>query len=111
MKDTTSFRKIQFKGLSICSHHGETWLTLKKGVQAVDNAMNIWHINTLEHGLSLGVNPNYYFHMLFEKIMEKNLEGIPLEKNESEYNELMDMNFEAQSPIRDKPYFRKNLKR
>ena len=31
-------------------------------MQAVDNAMNIWHIDTLEHGVSLGVNPNFYFH-------------------------------------------------
>ncbi|MFA5584554.1 MAG: hypothetical protein WDA09_10105, partial [Bacteriovoracaceae bacterium] len=56
------FRKLQFKGFAIRSHHGETWHTLKKGVQAVDNALNIWHINTLEHGLSLGINPNFYFH-------------------------------------------------
>src|SRR5690606_27493985 len=39
------FRKLQYRGFKIRSHHGETWHTLKKGIQAVDNAMNIWHID------------------------------------------------------------------
>src|SRR5690606_32928944 len=29
------FRKLHFKGFAIRSHHGETWHTLRKGVQAV----------------------------------------------------------------------------
>mgnify|MGYP002663006303 CR=1 FL=1 len=41
------FRKLQYRGFRIRSHHGETWYTLRKGVQAVDNAMNIWHIDTV----------------------------------------------------------------
>src|SRR3989344_1443991 len=39
----SGFRKLQYRGFKIRSHHGETWHTLKKGIQAVDNAMNIWH--------------------------------------------------------------------
>ena len=66
------FRKLQYRGFKIRSHHGETFYTLKKGIQAVDNAMNIWHIDTLEHGLSLGINPNFYFHKLYQIVMEKN---------------------------------------
>lgn len=75
------FRKLKFRGFSLRSHHGEVWHTLKKGVQAVDNAMNIWHIDTLEHGLSLGINPNTYYHRLFQNIMEQNMlkTAIPLQ--------------------------------
>ena len=66
------FRKLHYRGFTIRSHHGETWHTLKKGVQAVDNALNIWHIDTLEHGLSLGINPNFYYHSMFQRIINKN---------------------------------------
>lgn len=41
------FRKLQYRGFKIRSHHGEVWKTLRKGIQAVDNAMNIWRIDTL----------------------------------------------------------------
>ncbi len=85
------FRKLQFRGFRIRSHHGETWRTLKKGVQAVDNAMNIWHIDALEHGVSLGVNPNYYFHMIFERVLELNNRGVALETDSREGNEVVDM--------------------
>jgi adenosine deaminase len=87
------FRKLHYKGFQIRSHHGETWYTLRKGVQAVDNALNIWHIDTLEHGLSLGLNPNFYFHSLFERVMEKNLkeEAIPIKSHE--HLELNDMDW------------------
>ena len=33
-------RKLQAYGIRARSHHGETWETLRQGVQAVDNAMN-----------------------------------------------------------------------
>ena len=84
----SGFRKLQFFGFKIRSHHGETWQNLKKGIQAVDNAINIWRINTLEHGLSLGINPNYYLHRLYQKISELNKKGIPLKKGTPEYNEI-----------------------
>ena len=45
------FRKLQARGFSVRSHHGETWRTLRHGVQAVDNAMNIWHVDAIEHDL------------------------------------------------------------
>ena len=73
-------RKLQFRGIAIRSHHGETWRTLNRGVQAVDNAMNIWHIDALEHGVSLGVNPNFYFHMVFERALEANTNGQPIDR-------------------------------
>ena len=47
------FRKLQFRGFHIRSHHGETWKSLRRGVQAVDNAMNIWHVDAIEHGRRL----------------------------------------------------------
>lgn len=85
------FRRLHFMGFQIRSHHGETWHTLKKGVQAVDNALNIWHIDTLEHGLSLGINPNFYFHMLFERVMNKNNSGRPVEDGSNDLKELEEL--------------------
>ena len=45
---------------------------MKKGVQAVDNSMNIWRIDTLEHGLALGINPNVYFQTMMEEAITLN---------------------------------------
>lgn len=87
------FRKLQFRGFNIRSHHGETWNILRHGVQAVDNAMNIWQIDTLEHGVSLGVNPNYYFHMVFENAMAANTAGKPVPVGSREHAELQDMDW------------------
>lgn len=96
------FRKLHYKGFRLRSHHGETWHTLRKGVQAVDNAMNIWHIDTLEHGLSLGINPNYYFHSLYQRVMRKNRRGESLKEGSSDYNEIMDMDWYKYNHVRDK---------
>jgi len=96
------FRKLQFKGFNIRSHHGEIWYTLRKGIQAVDNAMNIWHINTLEHGISLGINPNYYFHSLYQRVIKKNQEGKKLKKNSLELYEIEDMNWSFYPKIKEK---------
>jgi len=85
-------RKLQYSGFKIRSHHGETWKTLQKGVQAVDNAMNIWHVDTLEHGLSLGINPNYYFQRLYQKVLRLNQKGkkvIPKSPEAYEVDELL----------------------
>lgn len=87
------FRKLHYKGFSIRSHHGETFHTLKKGVQAVDNAMNIWHIDVLEHGISLGINPNYYYHSLYQRVCALNEQGIPLKEGSKEYEELDEMHW------------------
>lgn len=84
-------RKLQYSGLRIRSHHGETWKNLRRGVQSVDNAMNIWQIDTLEHGLSLGINPNYYFHRLFQNVMQQNSQGLTINQETREYSELEDM--------------------
>ncbi len=91
----SGLRKLQFNGLKIRSHHGETWKNLRRGVQSVDNAMNIWHIDTLEHGLSLGINPNYYFHRIFQKVIDKNQQGIAIAPNTEEAYELEDMVWES----------------
>ncbi|MEQ1722714.1 MAG: hypothetical protein ABL930_06030 [Pseudobdellovibrio sp.] len=85
------FRKLQFRGFKIKSHHGETWHTLKRGIQAVDNAMNIWHIDALEHGISLGINPNLYFHQLYQRVILNNISGKAVETNTTDYRELMDL--------------------
>ena len=95
-------RKLQFRGIRIRSHHGETWTTLNRGVQAVDNAMNIWHIDVLEHGVSLGVNPNYYLHMVFERAMEQNMAGRPLPAGSAVRNEVCAMHWDDNTAIRDK---------
>lgn len=96
------FRKLHFKGFAIRSHHGETWHTLKKGVQAVDNALNIWHIDTLEHGLSLGINPNFYFHSLYNRLITQNEHGEKISPKSTEHKELMDMDWREHGDIREK---------
>lgn len=96
------FRKLHFKGFSIRSHHGETWHTLKKGVQAVDNALNIWNIDTLEHGLSLGINPNFYFHSMYRRLIIDNERGAKIKENSGDWKELMDMDWREHTDIRDK---------
>ncbi len=93
------FRKLQDNGICIRSHHGEIWNTLRLGVQAVDNALNIWHVDTLEHGISLGINPNYYFHSLFERILMWNKQGIHLKPGRIETRELKDMEWGNQQAI------------
>lgn len=89
----SGFRKLQYLGFKIRSHHGETWHTLKKGIQAVDNAMNIWHIDTLEHGISLGINPNFYFHRLFQEIFKLNQESKGLSEKHPLYRELIELDW------------------
>lgn len=96
------FRKLQYRGLQIRSHHGETFHTLKKGIQAVDNAMNIWHIDTLEHGLALGINPNFYFQKLFQMVIEKNNKSLPITSKDPEYKELMELDWGTYRPVLDK---------
>ncbi len=102
MEMQQGFRKLHYKGFAIRSHHGETWHTLKKGVQAVDNALNIWHIDTLEHGLSLGINPNYYFHSLYRRIIIDNERGEKVLEGSSEWKELMDMEWREHEYVRNK---------
>lgn len=96
------FRKLQYRGFKIKSHHGETWHTLKKGIQAVDNAMNIWHIDALEHGISLGINPNLYFHQLYQRVIKNNMAGQSVETGTTDYKELMDLQWGHHRPILDK---------
>ncbi|MES3036575.1 MAG: hypothetical protein V4736_01590 [Bdellovibrionota bacterium] len=97
-----AFRKLQYRGFKIRSHHGETFHTLKKGIQAVDNAMNIWHIDTLEHGVSLGINPNYYFHRIFQEILHRNQTAQPLSKTDRSYQELQEMDWGDNKPVLEK---------
>lgn len=87
------FRKLQYRGFKIRSHHGETFHTLKKGIQAVDNALNIWHIDTLEHGISLGINPNFYFHRVYQEVLKKNKLAQAIMKNDPVYNELCELDW------------------
>ncbi len=87
------FRKLQYRGFKIRSHHGETFHTLKKGIQAVDNAMNIWHVDTVEHGLSLGINPNFYFHRIYQAVFEKNHSGEAILPSDGQYKELMELDW------------------
>ena len=95
----TGFRKLQYRGFQIRSHHGETWNILRHGIQAVDNAMNIWHINTLEHGLSLGINPNYYFHRIYQRALQWNEQGLAIGKHQMEHHELKDMQWNGNESV------------
>src|SRR6185503_6143168 len=84
-------RKLQAYGFRTRSHHGETWDTLRHGIQAVDNAMNIWRVDAIEHGLSLGINPNFYFHSMLQRALRANRRGEAVDPRSSEFGELMDM--------------------
>ncbi|HEY6136663.1 MAG TPA: hypothetical protein VI670_02760 [Thermoanaerobaculia bacterium] len=95
-------RKLQAYGFRTRSHHGETWDTLRQGVQAVDNAMNIWHVDAVEHGLSMGINPNFYFHSLLQRVLGANRRGEPVEPGSREHAELLDMDWSDREEIRDK---------
>ncbi|MGZ8710706.1 MAG: hypothetical protein ACXW28_10830, partial [Thermoanaerobaculia bacterium] len=92
-------RKLQAYGLRTRSHHGETWDTLRHGIQAVDNAMNIWHVDAIEHGLSLGINPNFYFHSMLQRILRANRRGEPVMAGTREHAELMDMDTSGRESI------------
>lgn len=95
-------RKLQAYGFRTRSHHGETWDTLRQGIQAVDNAMNIWHVDAVEHGLSMGINPNFYFHSLLQRVLGANRRGEPVERGSREHAELLDMDWSGREEIRDK---------
>ncbi|HVR41385.1 MAG TPA: hypothetical protein VMU84_19980 [Thermoanaerobaculia bacterium] len=88
-------RKLQAYGFRTRSHHGETWNTLRHGIQAVDNAMNIWHVDAIEHGLSLGINPNFYFHSLLQRALRGRRDAHIAE-------ELGDMDWSGKEELRDK---------
>lgn len=95
-------RKLQAYGFRTRSHHGETWNTLRQGVQAVDNAMNIWHVDAVEHGLSLGINPNFYFHSMLQRMLRANANREPIAVGSREHAELMDMDWSGRDEIRDR---------
>ena len=100
----SGLRKLQYKGFKIRSHHGETWHTLRHGIQAVDNAMNIWHIDTLEHGISLGINPNRYFHRLYQKTIKSNHEGKAISRTSHDGKELADLDWSSHKEVLEKLY-------
>jgi hypothetical protein len=93
-------RKLQAYGFRTRSHHGETWHTLRQGIQAVDNAMNIWHVDAVEHGLSMGINPNFYFHALLQRVFRANARGEAIASRHRA--EIMDMDWSKREEIRDK---------
>jgi hypothetical protein len=95
-------RKLQAYGFRTRSHHGETWNTLRQGVQAVDNAMNIWHVDAIEHGLSLGINPNFYFHSMLQRILRENARGAGVRPGSHEHSELADMDWSGREEIMEK---------
>ncbi len=109
MEMQQGFRKLHYKGFRIRSHHGETWHTLRRGVQAVDNALNIWHIDTLEHGLSLGINPNFYYHSLYLRLVAANEESHPILAGTQEYKELSEMEWREHEGVREKLFAGKTL--
>jgi adenosine deaminase len=96
------FRKLQAYGFRTRSHHGETWNTLRQGIQAVDNAMNIWYVDAIEHGLSLGINPNFYFHRMLQRVLSANSRSEAVAQHSRERDELLDMDWHGRDEIREK---------
>ncbi len=68
----------------------------------MDNAMNIWHIDVLEHGISLGINPNYYYHSLYQRVCDLNEQGIPIKEGTKEYAELDEMHWRDDGKVKEK---------
>lgn len=97
-----AFRKLQFRGFQIRSHHGETWNIFRHGIQSVDNALNIWHIDALEHGVAMGVNPNYYFHRMYQEVLEMNEAGKKIKVGSHLARELEDMPWKGHEDIKFK---------
>ncbi len=95
-------RKLQAYGIRTRSHHGETWNTLRQGIQAVDNAMNIWQVDAIEHGLSLGINPNFYYHSMLQRILVANERGEAIIRDSREHAEIMEMDWTGREEILDK---------
>lgn len=98
----TGFHRLQSRGIRIRSHHGETFHTLRQGIQAVDNAMNIWRIDTLEHGLSLGINPNYYYQTILEETISLNQAKKSLPLHSYIGREVRDMDWGGSPALLDK---------
>jgi hypothetical protein len=96
------FRKLQAYGFRTRSHHGETWNTLRQGIQAVDNAMNIWYVDAIEHGLSIGINPNFYCHRMLQRVLLANTRAKTIGAGTREHAELLDMDWSGREEIRDK---------
>jgi adenosine deaminase len=99
MEMQLGLRKLAARGFSIRSHHGETFYTLKRGIQAVDNAMNIWRIDTLEHGLSLGINPNHYYQLIMEEALAANEAAQAITAHSIVGRELHDMKWDGHDAI------------
>jgi adenosine deaminase len=98
----SGFHRLQSRGIKIRSHHGETFHTLRQGIQAVDNAMNIWRIDTLEHGLSLGINPNYYYQTILEETLSLNRSKKSLPMHSYIGREVRDMDWRENQAILSK---------
>jgi hypothetical protein len=64
--------------------------------------MNIWHIDTLEHGISLGINPNVYFHRLYQEVSHKNKQGVAITPKDPHYRELSELDWGNYKPVLDK---------
>jgi len=92
-------RKLQAYGFRVRSHHGETWGSLRQGIQSVDNAMNIWNVDAIEHGLSLGINPNYYFQRMAQRLLRANAAGRPVAAGSIDANELAELDWNGRDEI------------
>jgi cytosine/adenosine deaminase-related metal-dependent hydrolase len=64
--------------------------------------MNIWYVDAIEHGLSLGINPNFYFHRMLQRVLTANGRGEPVAHGTREHDELLDMDWSGRDVIREK---------
>ncbi|MBI2212291.1 MAG: hypothetical protein HYU52_01480 [Acidobacteria bacterium] len=95
-------RKLQAYGFQVRSHHGETWGSLRQGIQSVDNAMNIWHVDAVEHGLALGTNPNYYFQRLTQRALQANAENRAITPGTLDASEISELDWNGRDDIAKK---------
>jgi hypothetical protein len=64
--------------------------------------MNIWHVDTLEHGISLGINPNFYFQRIYQETIRKNRRGEPVLPQDDVYKEILELDWSSSKFILDK---------
>jgi hypothetical protein len=64
--------------------------------------MNIWHVDAIEHGLSLGINPNYYFHSMAQRVLRANRHRQGVKPGSIEHSEVMDLDWNGRENIREK---------
>jgi hypothetical protein len=67
--------------------------------------MNIWHVDAVEHGLALGINPNYYFQRLAQRLLRANAEGRGVAPGSLDSTELAELDWNGRDEIGRKLHY------